>query len=539
LNFGILGTSRLKESGPGLLFKETGSLGKTTTLSLRGSQAQEVAVFLEGVPLNSPSEGAFDFGELSGIGLSQPRVIRGGYSLLSSQPNGSVNLSLPDEETTAIQISQGSYGFFGLGIESPHIAISLEQGNFEFPFEQNGLSLPRTNNFSQRLNLRTWHRTKSKQIWLQLLMVEQGIPGSTTLPTPRSEMRSLKPLAAFQFKYKRFQFHNWMSFKQQSNTNPDYASDSENRWISIGHRTENIFSIGTVQVPWNLEWTLDKLWIEQNESGVHSSPEVPFRNTIAASAGILWNPIEKVLLHPRLRIEWLSDLPAENISAHPGLGLKYSLHENLSLISNIAWISRAPNFNEMYFDIPPYIEKNTSLMRQNSFQGDVGLKWDSEEISAEEVVFFDRTNQLLQDDPDTPIYKILNRGVSLSFGLESRIEWRPNEKLKTQMSHTLTRAKLGGSTRNYQPTHHLEWATSYSMTKHLVARVPFYYRSHVRAGAATIGQQFDLGVELAYETKWFTLTGVGHNLTGWNRYEVKDYPLGNEPTYLINMSAQF
>ena len=52
------------EETPGITVRQAGGLGQLSTVSIRGSSAEQVAVFLDGVRLNTAAGGAVDFSTL-------------------------------------------------------------------------------------------------------------------------------------------------------------------------------------------------------------------------------------------------------------------------------------------------------------------------------------------------------------------------------------------------------------------------------------------------------------------------------------------
>src|SRR3989338_3493475 len=65
------------EETPGITVRQAGGLGQLSTVSIRGSSAEQVAVFLDGVRLNTAAGGAVDFSTLPLNQLEKIEVIRG------------------------------------------------------------------------------------------------------------------------------------------------------------------------------------------------------------------------------------------------------------------------------------------------------------------------------------------------------------------------------------------------------------------------------------------------------------------------------
>jgi vitamin B12 transporter len=76
---------------PGVNVTQSGSRGTTTSVTIRGSQTNQVLTLLDGVEVNSGTLGAFDFANVSPEGFDRIEVLRGsGGSLYGSEAIGGV-----------------------------------------------------------------------------------------------------------------------------------------------------------------------------------------------------------------------------------------------------------------------------------------------------------------------------------------------------------------------------------------------------------------------------------------------------------------
>jgi len=67
---------------PGVAAAQSGSPGKVASLFVRGAGSAATLVLLDGVPLNDPVLGAFDWSAVESAGLARVEVVRGPYSAL-------------------------------------------------------------------------------------------------------------------------------------------------------------------------------------------------------------------------------------------------------------------------------------------------------------------------------------------------------------------------------------------------------------------------------------------------------------------------
>ena len=69
-------------SVPGLSLRKSGSIGRTTNVTIRGSGTDQVLVMIDGVQVNSPTTGSFEFANLTTDNIERIEVVRGPQSTL-------------------------------------------------------------------------------------------------------------------------------------------------------------------------------------------------------------------------------------------------------------------------------------------------------------------------------------------------------------------------------------------------------------------------------------------------------------------------
>jgi len=81
-------------SVPGLNLLKSGSIGRQTNVTIRGSRAEHVLVMIDGVQVNSPTQGFFNFQNLTTDNIERIEVVRGPQSTLygSDAMAGLVNI---------------------------------------------------------------------------------------------------------------------------------------------------------------------------------------------------------------------------------------------------------------------------------------------------------------------------------------------------------------------------------------------------------------------------------------------------------------
>lgn len=104
---------------PGLAVNRTGSLGKATSLFIRGGSSKQALVLWNGIELNYPYHSGYNFGQLSTAGVEKIEVVRGPFSALygSEAVSGVVNvLTEPRGNGATVDASVGERGLFNAGI---------------------------------------------------------------------------------------------------------------------------------------------------------------------------------------------------------------------------------------------------------------------------------------------------------------------------------------------------------------------------------------------------------------------------------------
>jgi outer membrane receptor protein involved in Fe transport len=401
----------------------------------------------------------------------------------------------------------------------------------------------RINNTSQQLNARTWWRGSHAQAWAQLLFADIETPGAIQYPSPGATYQNINPSLALQTKSKMIQTSTWINFQQQNTALPTYAMSSTNRWMTVGTRLQSPWSItSSIRAEPLIEYTAEKLWHDETKAAPHDF-KTPTRQTVGFALGVFMNPTENFLIHPHLRAEYVSDLKAEQSSIHPGIGLKWDPLSELNVRSNFAWISRAPNFSEMYFDSPPFAISNRQLKRQRSLQYDIGYEWSGfRAFKIQQTVFADRTERIIKTYQTAGVYQSKNRGTAYGLGLENEITFTPHKDFEIRADYTTQYTSLGDHTQPFKPAHSAHSAFIFFPHSDLSVDLPIYFRTSAKDNddfATTFGPQLDLGAHIgAAIAKWRIDLRIW-NLLGWHRIEKGGYPLAAEPYAKLTVAYDF
>jgi len=100
---------------PGLSVSRTGSLGKTTSVFVRGASSKQVLVLWNGVEINDPYFSGYNWGQFSTVGVQRIEVARGPFSSLygADAVGGVVNIiTTGASDHTDLDLAAGGHGLF-------------------------------------------------------------------------------------------------------------------------------------------------------------------------------------------------------------------------------------------------------------------------------------------------------------------------------------------------------------------------------------------------------------------------------------------
>ena len=125
---------------PGVSVSRTGSLGKTTSIFLRGASSKQTLVLWNGVEINDPYFSGYNFGQFSTAGVERIEVARGPFSSLygADAVGGVVNIiTAGGKDHTDVDLAAGSRGLINgvaslsqtFGAANVHATLEHRQDN--------------------------------------------------------------------------------------------------------------------------------------------------------------------------------------------------------------------------------------------------------------------------------------------------------------------------------------------------------------------------------------------------------------------------
>jgi outer membrane receptor protein involved in Fe transport len=221
------------DSASGTVVRRLGGLGDYASVSIRGSSARQVQVFLDGVPLNPDGSQAVNLSELPLSAFERVEIYRGSAPAeLAAAPLGGVVNMVTGDVPTVLTLGYGSHGTGRLvgstGVPGPFSVAAARRdeqgsgptddllvlaelfttrGDYE-AFTDNGTlynqdddgTVVRANNDKRQGSSLLRYRLAGDLLELSLadsfLAREEGLPGPITSPTSAARLATLRNLAS-------------------------------------------------------------------------------------------------------------------------------------------------------------------------------------------------------------------------------------------------------------------------------------------------------------------------------------------------------
>jgi vitamin B12 transporter len=395
-----------------------GGLGGFATLSIRGSTAEQVPVFLDGVLLTSALSGSLDLGSVPLAEIERLEVYRGSTppEFGAAGPGGVLNLVTRSATARPRSTFTASFGSFGTFEFSLSHSGSHPRGDFlalahgqrsdgSFPFlDNNGTPLnPTDDEVTRRRNngffaagglLKTSLRFGERQrlsFVLEGSVRVQGVAGIDALQSERAgfETRRIFGKADFEahelffgarLRVSAFATHGRDAFQDPAGETGLGPREVTTSILTPGLSTRLTASLGSSQV-------LAALLEYRHDGGVSEATTLgrPVLTTVGRHAValsvedriLLWKG--RMLLNPSVRLDLLhSGLggPAAQEATHAEvggkLGLRLSLAPGLSWRGNVGRFFRPPTLVELFGDTGA-IRGNPHLRPELGYTWDTGL----------------------------------------------------------------------------------------------------------------------------------------------------------------------
>jgi len=577
------------ENIPGVTLSPTGTGSSETTVSLRGSTANQVLVIVDGVPVTDTATGRTDLSRLQIAveSIESIKVIRGslsahygadavggvvvittkkgatesGYSIsvtnksflpASSTVGSGAHAAQNSPDPRSLIDGQGLSFSTNLGAAA-RLSVSAERASNSFYYyDRNYVRRQRQNaDSSQAKASLSWKGDAGGGELASTVSASVralGVPGSLDMPTPEARQNDFDASASTEYNTDYF-FSDRLAFKATgygkfgslSYRETSGAQSDVHKSAKLGGDASwSILAGDKTTVDTGISFRYDRLNSTVVTTGAGKSPD---RYSVGAFVDPQFN-LKGWLLTPSLRWDWASDF-APGVSA--ALGAAKKLSDTLSLSGSLSTAYRAPSFDDLYWPPSGGAEGNSSLKPETAYEADAGLSWQRNDTALSASAYARYVHDvILWQENDDGIWRPTNFGDALYPGLEveakTRIEpWQFSISYSFLYSFVLSgNLKLADDKRvPYVPIHSLDALVSYSAGS-FGASFDFSYkglRYLTTDNKAYLPSAFLAGASLRWKlSRSLSLKIEGNNLFN-ERYEsIQGYPT---PGFSLSTSLSY
>lgn len=452
----------LKSIG-GVNFNSYDGIAGTQTASIRGSNADQVVVLLDGLRLNTAQGGGVDLNLIPTAAIERVELVRGGHSaLLGSDAIGGA-VQLISKETIdprgfsySLNSTIGSFGTKGLNFSGSHriglVSAFLNynrlqsDGDYRFKLPSSQKTATRINNDYQgdnfflksKFDLSERHQL---QAIFHNLIAKKGNAGSVNInPWTNQPMTTPHARAEVNRKLASVRSENQLTDRIRVEGDVfyqayEYHYKDPDGWVPTNDRHKNsaiglqlqgqVLASRYLHLIAGTELRQDRLNStkfkvdDRNIQSIYGLAEVNFPWKIF---GLLtqWNAI------PALRWDNYSDVAAQ---VSPKFGILVSTGEiaTIGLRGNIGRSFRVPTFDDLYWPDEVWVRGNPDLKPETGINFDLGLNFSRKTttlLSGEVSYFNNKVTDLISWNPDASgVWMPMNVGRAKVQGIETGMKY--------------------------------------------------------------------------------------------------------------------
>lgn len=428
--------------------KDYGSKGSLSSINLRGANAEQVLVLLDGRRLNSASAGGFDMADLA-VPLEQIdriEIVRGPSSALygADAVGGVVNI-ITKEPSGAATTAIGQVGSHGFG------SLTLSNSNkFDKFYYTLSAGKEKYDGFRVNSDLDQWTAgaklgyglspDSNLEFTTDYLSKEIGVPGSLDFPSPLARQwdRNIGSSLTYRTKFSKeldlrlnaYQNRETITF---SNPDPVFPINSKHTSTSTGTEAQtNWLANSWNQLTVGLVARQDH--VDSTDAGEHTASlwaaylqdEISLGESLIVVIGAR-NDSHSVYgdkLSPKVSARYLFTGTGTIIRASAGQAF------------------RAPTLNELFWTFDGFEQGNPNLKPETATEYEAGIEQPFGKGNLVKFTYFERKiDNLIQWLPDSNfIYSPINIGKAKITGSETEVKLVPWEPLTWAVNYTYMKA---------------------------------------------------------------------------------------------------
>ncbi len=567
-----------------------GGEGQLSTLSIRGSSAEQVAVFVDGVRLNSSTFGAVDFSTIPLDAIERIEVIRGATSARfgTDAIGGVINIvtkEAHDKRSIDVKLTGGSFltlktaESWSEPFKSGDMTLAHSHrstaGDFTFKTAavnmaggRVGASKTRTreNNRSIAENVLAKGRirlSENSKISLanDFFWTDREVPGmeeETTLLSPANPLEGKQEIfrntsnVLFEMEklfVEPLSFQSGVTFFLDNDNFKDstpaignpidvtyrsYAPEAHAQFMHIASWRDVNFAT-TARGQYRFDYSNDI-------SPIPSAPTMGShtRNTgaffLEEVAGFLG---DRLILSPQVRLEKAT---ARKFRASWRVGLSGKPLPWLTLKSNVQTAYRYPNFSELYYPDQGYLRGNPRLKDEQSLNFDAGFIISPKYVSLEFSFFQNRIeNQIIFVPISATTIEPVNTNKAITNGIEVGLNIDPIKQLHLEANYTWMDSKFAGGRLRLpgRPEHKLNIGVRGTIKPVILFGTLQYIGSFPSNTSNTVWisdhTAIDLGATVKF-SKYFFATAEVKDVTNVQIYDARGFPLPRR-SYWVTLGA--
>jgi len=435
---------------PSVMLKDYGNL---TTIGLRGANAEQTLILLDGIRLNSAQDNLFDLTTLPLAAAERVEVVRGNSSALygANSIGGLVNVITPAPDRFGAKATVGTGSFGKRYLTADHsnwsaplgyvVAASLNRTGDRYAYRDTADSVhERVNSDINSQDVMAKGVFAQGQHRVSLLgeynVTRRGEPGPTYWPSDGARMDDYRGIAHLAYDLQEADNARLESRLYHHQSWRHYWNPDPFAWVNDTHVT-TVSGVMAKQTAHLAPWATAIVGLEGGRERFRSSAiGAPQRWTGSgwAEARLRWLAFDIV---PMARFDWLNDSRQQPDSTltrsntrviNPKLSLNYSNPAWLNLYASVGRSFRVPTFNELYWPEDPWTKGNPQLRPEWATSVDLGASARHGSLLAGRLgLWHSFLTDLIQWQPDSAyVYRPVNldtatiTGGEIELGVSSR-----------------------------------------------------------------------------------------------------------------------
>jgi vitamin B12 transporter len=479
--------SDLLRAVPGFSVSHTGVVGAQTQVRVRGSEANQVLVLIDGVRANDPATGdEFRWEFLATANIERIEIVRGPQSALwgSDAIGGVVHIitkSGRDAPGVGGYLEAGSENTLnaamngGFGGDTWSVVVGVEQlatdgSNISRSGSENDDSDITTGSLnarfkpSDRIAVQLGLRTVDAYSQFDAVdFVETGLPTDSDVATDTAQRLAQLgvTLGSSENRVRHHLNARYFDSDNRDLTDGFAAASSTSDRLNLGYQADirigkNLLAIALEHEKTNFEQRGEIVWGDPNQD-----QEMDVMSVVTDFQGRATDNVTYLL---SARFDDNSDF--DNVVTGRA-SIAWDVSDATTLRANIGTGQKTPTFIERFGYFPGQFKGNPALKPEQSLSYDIGL---DQRIAASAVIQIAVFEQEIEDeidgfifDPDTLLYTADNLSTtSKRSGVELGARWTVSEQLDLTMNYTYTDATENGAIELRRPRHAGSMQANYS-----------------------------------------------------------------------------